>query len=553
MTILLLEEAPLLRSAITRQLTEQGVPADQIHYHSHPGHVHSGLFALLQQQAFSAIICQQDKQQGLEGARLLHEAHYLGLLQPGCVLLLLDADQSEQDFLPSDLYFSLYLQLPFMTQQLTVVLEQLVKLSSLTRTLAAPILLREWQLATALCEDLLFQREHRSLAPWLDRLKGYLLLQSAEGIAAAQHYALCTNEYLASWPRAGFFYAMLGLGKLQNAQTDLQRHQAKLPAATRLELTLASQLHQHQWQAAWETMGELQQIRPHQPRWHQLAMLLGLVQKNEEKVLEQANSLTLRHFTEQHIRLTIDGFMLNASLAVLWGTPSGNRLRSLQQQWDHLKRTTTLEPHEYGLLHALMLGLEYRFDEALILIAHHQPDDASDNHLALLLGFAVSQFCGLPHHAQRYLTQLTHYRARVAPHPLTRQLFHHLVTELGQRLTAREQRLSELRQLRHKAMQANQYQTALQAGLQLLVEFPALPGDAWHLLELLQHGWPAGMAAPKVALLVDTLERRLKHSPAFLDQHGQQYQRTLREIRTHLQPHLSGSGPSCLVERRPES
>lgn len=165
MTILLLEEAPLLRSAITRQLTELGVPADRIHYHSHPGHSHSGLLALLQQQAFSAIICQQDKQQGLEGARLLHEAHYLGLLQPGCVLLLLDADQSEQDFLPSDLYFSLYLPLPFITQQLTIVLEQLVKLSSLTRSLAAPILLREWQLATALCEDLLFQREHRSLAP----------------------------------------------------------------------------------------------------------------------------------------------------------------------------------------------------------------------------------------------------------------------------------------------------------------------------------------------------------------------------------------------------
>ncbi|MGL5319191.1 MAG: hypothetical protein ACRDAK_00090, partial [Aeromonas veronii] len=229
-----------------------------------------------------------------------------------------------------------------------------------------------------------------------------------------------------------------------------------------------------------------------------------------------------------------------------------NRIRSLQQEWEHLKRTVHLQPHEYELLQALMLGLDYRFDEALILIAHHQPDEGSDNHLTLLLGFAVSQFCGLPHHAQRYLTQLTQYRVRVAPHPLTRQLFHHLVAELGQRLTAREQRLSELRQLRHKAMQASQYQTALQAGLQLLEEFPALPGDAWQLLELLQHCWPAGMAAPRVALLVDTLERRLKHSPAFLDQHAQQYQRTLQEIRTHLQPHLSGSGPSCLVAGQPE-
>ncbi|HDO1325364.1 TPA: hypothetical protein P2R04_002345 [Aeromonas veronii] len=552
MTILLLEEDPLLRSAITRELTEQGVPADRIHYHSHPNHERSGLLALLQQHAFDAIICQQDKQQDLDGARLLHEAHYLGLLQPGCVLLLLDADQSEQEFLPSDLYFSLYLPLPFMSQQLTAVLGQLVKLSNLTRTLAAPILLREWQLATALCEDLLFQRENRSLTPWLDRLKGYLLLQSAERITAAQHYALCANEYQASWPRAGLFYAMLGLGKLQSARTDLQRHQASVSMATRLELQLASQLHQHYWLAAWETMRELLQIRPHQPRWHQLAMLLGLVLQDEEKVLEQANSLTLRHFSEQRVRLAIDSFMLNASLAVLWHAPSSNRIRSLQQEWEHLKRTVHLQPHEYELLQALMLGLDYRFDEALILIAHHQPDEGSNNHLTLLLGFAVSQFCGLPHHAQRYLTQLTQYRVRVAPHPLTRQLFHHLVAELGQRLTAREQRLSELRQLRHKAMLASQYQTALQAGLQLLEEFPALPGDAWQLLELLQHCWPAGMAAPRVALLVDTLERRLKHSPAFLDQHARQYQRTLQEIRTHLQPHLSASGPSCLVAGQPE-
>ena len=91
---MLLEEDALLRSAITRDLTEQGVPADRIHYHSHPNQERSGLLALLQQQPFDAIICQQDKQQGLEGARLLHEAHFLGLLQPGCVLLLLDADQS---------------------------------------------------------------------------------------------------------------------------------------------------------------------------------------------------------------------------------------------------------------------------------------------------------------------------------------------------------------------------------------------------------------------------------------------------------------------------
>lgn len=553
MTILLIEEDPLLRSTITRQLTALGVPADRIHYHSHPCHEPGGLLARLQQQPFDAIICQQNRQQGREGIRLLHEAHYLELLQPACVLLLLDADQNEQEFLPADLYFSLYLPLPFMTQQLAVVLGQLVKLSSLTGSLATPIWLREWSLATALCEDLLFQRENRSLTPWLDRLKGYLLLQSTDEVATAQHYALCANEYLASWPRAGLFYAMLRLGKLQSALTDLQRHQANLPAPLRLELRLASQLYQQHWHAAWETITELQQLSPYQPRWHQLAMLLGLVQQDDKKVLEQACSLTLRHFGEQRNRQTIDGFMLNASLAVLWHAPASKRIRALQQEWDHLKHTTILEPHEYGLLEALMKGLEYRFDEALIMIAHHQPGDASNHHLALLLGFAVSQFCGLPHHARRYLAQLAQYRAKTVPHPLTRQLFHHLVAELDRRLTSRELRLNELRQLRHKAMQSNQYQTALQAGLQLLEEFPALPGDAWQLLTLLQHCWPAGMAAPKVALLVDTLERRLKHSPAFQAQHAQQYQRTLYEIRTHLQPHLPGSGPSSPVERRPES
>ncbi|WP_421251187.1 hypothetical protein [Aeromonas sp. 600584] len=553
MTILLLEEDPLLRSAITRELTEQGIPAERIHHHSHPGQERSGLLTLLQQQPFDAIICQQNRQLGHDGARLLHEAHYLGLLQPACVLLLMDADQNEQDFLPSDLYFSLHLPLPFMTGELTTALKQLTQLSRMTHTLAPPTLLREWKLATALCEDLLYQRDNRPLAPWLDRFKGYLLLQSSEQLTAAQHYALCANEYRASWPRAGLFYAMLGVGKLQSAETDLQRHQTILPTATRLELQLASQLHQHQWQAAWETMVQLQQVRPHQPRWHQLAMMLGLLQQDERKVLEQASTLNLHHFSEQRVRLAIDHFMINAMLAVLWHTPSSNRIRSLQQEWAHLKRTVNLPAQEFELLQALMQGLDYRFDEALILIAHHQPSQASENHLTLLLGFAVCQFCGLPHHAQRYLAQLTHYRDRVAPHPLTRQLFHHLLTELGQQLTAREQRLTSLRQTRHQGIQKGDYQLALQAGLQLLEEFPALPGDAWQLLELLQHSWPAGMAAPRVALLVDTLERRLKHSPAFLDQHAQQYQRTLHEIRTHLQPHLSGSAPASLGKGPPES
>ena len=143
---------------------------------------------------------------------------------------------------------------------------------------------------------------------------------------------------------AGLFYAMLGLGKLQSAQTDLQRHQANLSAATRLELQLASQLHQHQWQAAWETMAQLQHANPHQPCWHQLAMMLGLAQQDDRKVLEQSSTLNLHYFSEQRVRLAIDHFMINAILAVLWQPPSSNRIRSLKQEWEHLKRTVHLPP-----------------------------------------------------------------------------------------------------------------------------------------------------------------------------------------------------------------
>lgn len=537
MTILLLDEDPLLRSAIIRQLTELGLPPDSIHYHQH-GQARSPLHILLQ-QPFDAIICLHNKSQGHEGARLLHEAHYLGLLQPGCVLLLLDGEGDEQDFLPADLYFSLYLPLPATSAQLEQTLTRLVQLASLTGSLSRPILLREWQQATALCEDVLFQRQHRPLSPWLDRLKGYLLLQADEQLPAAQHYALCANEYAASWPRAGLCYAMLGLGKVQSAQTDLQRHQRQLPPHLLLELQLASQLHQGEWHTAWQTLVELQQRRPHQPRWYQLAMLLGFLLQDEEKVLEQSNSINLHYFAEQRVRLSVENFMLNASLAVLWGRPPTNRIRSLQQEWAHLRHTVHLPPCEQQLLQALMLGLDYRFDEALALIAHHQPDDAAGNFLTLLLGFAVSQFCGLPHHAHRYLTPLSRYRARVVPHPLTRLLFSRLVLELVQRLGKREQRLATLRQRRQQALQAQEQQVALQAGLQLLEEFPALPGDAWRLLELLQYCWPAGMSAPRVAQLVNTLERRLRHSPAFMAQHGEQYRQTLETIRTLLQPHLA--------------
>ena len=113
-----------------------------------------------------------------------------------------------------------------------------------------------------------------------------------------------------------------------------------------------------------------------------------------------------------------------------------------------------------------------------------------------------------------------------------------LFTPLENEKQRLEQRLSQLRQERQRAMTAGQHQLAVQCALTLQETFPAQAGDAWQLLTLLTHCWPTGMAAPAVAQLVDRLERRLDHSAAFQGQHAEAYRETLRRIRSHLAPRL---------------
>ena len=43
-----------------------------------------------------------------------------------------------------------------------------------------------------------------------------------------------------------------------------------------------------------------------------------------------------------------------------------------------------------------MLGLDYRFDEALILIARHQPSQASENHLTCYWALPSVSFAACP-------------------------------------------------------------------------------------------------------------------------------------------------------------
>lgn len=541
MQILLIEDDAMLSSALSKGLNEHGIaPSQLIHCKEL-----TTLPTLLRQQSFDAVICRQYRHQAREGIRLLQEAHYLGLLEPGCVLLLLDEDHDLLQYPPSDLYFPLHLPMPFTAEQLTLCLRDLVLLTGLTRPLPAPMKLREWHIGCALCEDLLYQQQkHKELGPLLDRVKGYMLLQQQDHFHATQHYAMCTTEHDAWWPRKGLIHSLLGLNKLDSARKDLARNQERLPPSIQLELALACLLHESQWESAWEVLNQLLHKQPWQPEWRQAAILLALLLKDEGKALEQANALSLRFFSEHKFRISIENFILNASLAVIWHYPTAARISALQQEYQYLSQAVTLRAHEDALLQALMLSLDYRFDEALVLLARHPPEAARDNHLNQLLGFAVSQFCGLPHHAQRYLTQLSQYQARVAPSPLLQQLFKQVVTGQMQQLERREQRLTYLRQERQRATVAGQHQLAVQYALTLQEEFPALPGDAWQLLELLQLCWPAGMPAPKVALLVDRLERRLTHSASFMEHHAAAYQKTLLHIRSHLNPRLPTTPPN---------
>ncbi len=541
MQILLIEDDAMMGSTLTQGLSDLGLPPTELFHCKEI----ASLPALLRQHAFDAILCRQYHHQAHEGVRLLHEAHHLGLLAPGCVLLLLEQDEDTGQFPPSDLYFTLRLAVPFTTEQLAHSLQALLALTTVTRPLATPMALREWRSACAQCEDLLYRHaSHKGLEAQMDRVKGYMLLQAGERVQAAQHYAICTTEHDAWWPRQGLNQALLGLNRVESAHKDLARNRERLPPVIHQALVLACQLHEAQWDPAWETLSGLLQRCPWQPQWRQVAILLALLRRDEGQVLTQATDFILHYFPKQTFRHSVERCLLDATLAVLWHPPGEARVHELQQALEELgQQAVTLRAHEEGLLRALMLGLDYRFDDALMLLAKHPPEAARDNHLNQLLGVAVSQFCGLPHHAQRYLAQLGQYQGPVAQTPLLQGLILQVVDDLARQLAQREQQLTQLREERQRAMTTGQLQLAVQSALTLQERFPAQAGDAWQLLVLLTQCWPAGMAAPAVARLVDRLEQRLNHSAAFLEHHGNAYRETLQQVRSHLAPKLPPLGP----------
>ena len=91
MQILLIEDDAMMGSTLTQGLSDLGLPPTELFHCKEI----ASLPALLRQHAFDAILCRQYHHQAHEGVRLLHEAHHLGLLAPGCVLLLLEQDEGQ--------------------------------------------------------------------------------------------------------------------------------------------------------------------------------------------------------------------------------------------------------------------------------------------------------------------------------------------------------------------------------------------------------------------------------------------------------------------------
>lgn len=134
MQILLIEDDAMMGSTLTQGLSDLGLPPTELFHCKEI----ASLPALLRQHAFDAILCRQYHHQAHEGVRLLHEAHHLGLLAPGCVLLLLEQDEDTGQFPPSDLYFALRLAVPFTTEQLAHSLQALLALTTVTRPWPPP-------------------------------------------------------------------------------------------------------------------------------------------------------------------------------------------------------------------------------------------------------------------------------------------------------------------------------------------------------------------------------------------------------------------------------
>ena len=209
-------------------------------------------------------------------------------------------------------------------------------------------------------------------------------------------------------------HALLGLDRVESAhKRSGPQPGTAAPVIIHQELTLACLLHQGQWEPAWALLSGLLQRCPWQPEWRQTAILLALLRRDEAQVLAQATAVGPRFFPRQKFHQSIEHCVLDATLAVLWhprsrpGSMGCSRPRGSRPAGGHPEG-----PRGGPWMRAPDAGAGLPLRRRPDAAAKHPPEAARDNHLNQLLGFAVSQFCGLPQHAQRYLARLGQYRGR---------------------------------------------------------------------------------------------------------------------------------------------
>ncbi|MEW7865649.1 hypothetical protein [Aeromonas diversa] len=535
MQFLIIEETPLLSTAICLTLRKHGLGVEEM---MQCKDLHA-ISSFLHRYHFDAIICRQSHYQGYEGIRLLQEADYQTLLPPGVVLLLLNEDPAPLTLGLSTIHFELQLTIPFTSQSLDDIAQELISLTRVTRPLCPPLRQQEWGLTLHQCEDIQFRLfQHPLVRLHLDRLKGMLLLQQRAYLDASQHYALCATEYPASWPRCGLFLAMIGLGRMDVAQRDLELRASSLSEISLLKLTVILDVQEGRWFAAKLNLEKLLQ-QQHHPDFRHAAILLAILLHDVDMGCNHIAQLNLTFFPEGRLRLSVEQFMLEVALKLLWQYSALTRDHSLSVRFQELGPLSPpqLSEREAGVLQAFWSLLDSDFDGAITRLTT-LADEENPAPSALLLEFAISHHCTLAQRALQCLDRLATLQPPTPFSPLLGTLMHRTLESLRQFVQEEEGRLEQLRSARNDAIRHHQWQRALQLSITLCSDFPAYPAEAWATLNLLSRAWPGNAPASQVASLVESLTQRLDRDAEFQANYGERYGILLGQIHRHLDEHL---------------
>ena len=253
----------------------------------------------------------------------------------------------------------------------------------------------------------------------------------------------------------------------------------------------------------------------------------------------QIKQLNLNFFPEGRLRLSVEQFMLEVALKLLWQYSALARDRSVSIKFQELGPLSPpqLSEREAGVLQALWSLLDSDFDAAITRLTT-LADEENPAPSALLLEFAISHHCTLAQRALQCLDRLATLQPPTPFSPLLGTLMHRTLESLRQFVQEEEGRLEQLRSARNDAIRHHQWQRALQLSITLCSDFPAYPAEAWATLNLLSRAWPGNAPASQVASLVESLTQRLDRDAEFQANYGERYGILLGQIHRHLDEHL---------------